>query len=75
MGNNSEEKQAMLEFMGMTSVDQLMDETVPDSIRLSKKERFKYGRFELQGVDSGNIIGRHMMHLSSANKISKSYQG
>lgn len=75
MGNNSEEKQAMLDFMGMTSVDQLMDETVPDSIRLSKKERFKYGRLELQGVDSGNIVGRHMMHLSAANKNFKSYQG
>lgn len=75
MGNNSEEKQAMLDFMGMTSVDQLMDETVPDSIRLSKKERFKYGRLELQGVDSGNIVGRHMMHLSAANKNYKSYQG
>lgn len=59
----------------MTSVDQLMDETVPDSIRLSKKERFKYGRLELQGVDSGNIVGRHMMHLSAANKNFKSYQG
>lgn len=75
MGNNSEEKQAMLDFMGMTSVDQLMDETVPDSIRLSKKERFKYGRLELQGVDSGNIVGRHMMQLSAANKNFKSYQG
>jgi glycine dehydrogenase len=75
MGNNSEEKQAMLDFMGMTSVDQLMDETVPDSIRLSKKERFKYGRLELQGVDSGNIVGRHMMQLSAANKNYKSYQG
>ena len=75
MGNTSEEKQAMLEFMGMTSVDQLMDETVPDSIRLSKKERFKYGRLELQGVDSGNIVGRHMMQLSAANKNYKSYQG
>lgn len=75
MGNNAQEKQDMLEYLGMTSVDQLMDETVPDNIRLSKKERFKYGRYELEGVDSGNIIGRHMLHLSSVNSKNKSYQG
>ena len=52
-----------------------MDETVPDQVRLSKNEIFKYGKHTLEGVDSGNIIVRHMFRVAQANKTNKSYIG
>jgi len=65
----------MLKFLGMSNIDQLIDETVPTDIKLGKNEMFQMGKSKLYSVDSGNIILRHMARISEANKTNKSYQG
>ena len=65
----------MLDSLDMSSIDQLIGETVPEAIKLNKKEFFTMGKNQLQGVDSGNIIMRHLTKIAEANKINKSYQG
>ncbi|MEL6942035.1 MAG: hypothetical protein AAFO82_05150, partial [Bacteroidota bacterium] len=37
IGPNQEEQQAMLSTIGVSSLDQLIDETVPEGIRMQKK--------------------------------------
>jgi len=63
----------MLNTLGVQTIDQLMDQTVPENIRLNKQEMFVAGSNKLDAVDSGNIIIRHMTKLAAANKIYKSY--
>lgn len=75
LGNDKSESQEMLASLGMTSIDQLIDETVPEEIRLSKQEMFVNGPHKLYAIDSGNIIQRHMFRIAEANKVNKSYQG
>lgn len=38
LGNTEADTKEMLKTMGMTNVDQLIDETIPDAIRLNKQE-------------------------------------
>jgi glycine cleavage system pyridoxal-binding protein P len=63
----------MLKFLGMNSIEQLMDETVPHELRINKQEMFSHGTNKIYGVDSGNIVSRHMLKLSEANKIHRNY--
>lgn len=52
-----------------------MDETVPESIRLTQEEMFPTKKGNFVSSDSGSIILRHMYHVAGANKVNKSYQG
>ena len=63
----------MLQFLEVSNLNELMDQTVPDNIRLSREETFKYGQNEIFSVDSSNIVTRHMQTLQAANKVNKSY--
>lgn len=42
IGNDAKETQAMLEELNCNSMDQLMNETVPDTIRLKPNEAFRH---------------------------------
>ena len=63
----------MLNLLEVTSLNELIDQTVPDNIRLSSEETFKHGQNEIFSVDSSNIVTRHMQKLAAANKVNKSY--
>lgn len=52
-----------------------MDQTVPENIKIAKKDRFVLGEHKINSVDSGYIVMNHLKNLSEANKINKSYQG
>ncbi len=67
-GPQNEDVQSMLETMGLSSVDQLIDETIPANIRLK-------GDLNLEeGMDEYSYL-RHARQLASQNKIYKTYIG
>ncbi len=67
-GPRPEETGAMLEKIGVSSIDQLIDETVPAAIRL--KEPMKLGN----GMNEYEYIN-HIKAIGAKNKIYKSYIG
>lgn len=54
----------MLETLRCKSLDELMNETVPSSIRLKKGEEFEHGRNKVVGVDSQHVVLDHMKKIS-----------
>lgn len=67
-GPNKDEEKRMLKFMGLDSLDQLIDQTVPASIRLGKDLDLPEGMNEYELIN-------HLRALGSKNKIFKSFIG
>ncbi|XP_057480653.1 glycine dehydrogenase (decarboxylating), mitochondrial-like [Actinidia eriantha] len=65
-----EEQTKMAELCGHTSLDSLIDATVPKSIRL---EKMKFSKFD-EGLTESQMI-EHMKKLASMNKVYKSFIG
>lgn len=65
----------MLALLGMTSVNQLANETVPSHIRLHTSEEFVNGKQTLNSIDSGSKVMSHLKDIAAANKVNTSYQG
>jgi len=68
IGPNSEEQKAMLNTIGVTSIDQLISETVPANIRLKED-------LDLDTAMSEQEYSTHINELSKLNKVFKSYIG
>ncbi|XP_059657058.1 glycine dehydrogenase (decarboxylating), mitochondrial-like [Cornus florida] len=64
------EQTTMAEFCGFSSLDSLIDATVPKSIRL---ESMKFAKFD-EGLTESQMI-EHMKKLASMNKVNKSFIG
>jgi len=67
-GPQNEDVKQMLEKMGLSSVDQLIDETIPTNIRLKNELELE------EGMDEYSYL-QHIRHLASKNKIHKTYIG
>lgn len=65
-----EEQGKMAEMCGFTSLDSLIDATVPKSIRLKE---MKFSKFD-EGLTEAQMI-EHMQKLASKNKVFKSFIG
>ena len=65
----------MLEVLGVSSIDDLMFQTVPDSIRLPKEKMFKHKSYFINGINSESLVLKHVMALSRLNQVNKSYIG
>ena len=65
----------MLKSIGVDSVDQLMDQTVPSAIRLRKEEAFKHQGKEMNGIHSETMMLAHLRDFANSNHVFKSYQG
>ncbi|GFZ16672.1 glycine decarboxylase P-protein 1 [Actinidia rufa] len=65
-----EEQTKMAEVCGYTSLDSLIDATVPKSIRL---EKMKFSKFD-EGLTESQMM-EHMKKLASMNKVYKSFIG
>ena len=65
----------MLDFLGVKTMDQLIDQVVPKSIMLTKETRFKHNGMELEGIDSEVLMLERMRQLSDNNVINKSFIG
>ena len=67
-GPNASETKAMLEKIGVESLDQLIDETVPSSIRMDKPMDLPKGMNEYEFLN-------HLKEVAAKNKIYKSFIG
>ena len=67
-GPQNEDVQSMLGKMGLSSVDQLIDETIPANIRLKNDLELN------EGMDEYSYL-QHIRQLASKNKIYKTYIG
>jgi len=67
-GPNASETRAMLEKIGVQSLDQLIDETVPSSIRMDKPMELPEGLNEYEFLN-------HLKEVAAKNKIYKSFIG
>jgi len=65
---NQDDLQKMLDTIGVSSIDQLINETFPDQIRLKKP-------FKLEPAMSEYQYYNHIVTLGNKNKIFKSYIG
>jgi glycine cleavage system pyridoxal-binding protein P len=54
----------MLETLGCKSLDELMNQTVPSSIRLKKEDAFEHGRNSVVGIDSQHVVLEHMKNIA-----------
>jgi glycine cleavage system pyridoxal-binding protein P len=52
LGNNPEEVKAMLAFLKVKDLEELMDQTVPSTIRLKPNEAFRHGHKKVEGNNS-----------------------
>lgn len=68
IGPNASERDEMLKEIGCTSLDQLIDETVPKQIRLSKPLKIPQGMQEYEYLELARRLARK-------NKIFKSFIG
>jgi len=67
-GPRKEDVKKMLECMGLNSIEQLIDETVPKGIRLPNPLNIENGMSEYEYLN-------HIRNLSTKNKVFKSYIG
>lgn len=67
-GATPEETQAMLDVIGVASVDDLISETIPDSIRLQKP-------MNLPPAMNEHLFLQNLRKIASKNKVFKSYIG
>lgn len=68
IGANSDEKSAMLAAIGVGSIKELIDKTIPSHIRLS-------GELKLDAALSEQEYLQHINELASKNKVFKSFIG
>lgn len=65
----------MIKEVNVNSINQLIDETVPDNIRLKPHQMFTHNDQKIHSIDSYNQIMEHMRHLASLNKQHTDYHG
>lgn len=65
----------MLETLGVKSIEELMDQTVPASIRLPADQVCTYKGRAIEAIHSETLLLAHMRELANANKVNKSFQG
>ncbi len=68
IGPNQEETEEMLRTIGVSSIEQLIDETVPPSIRMQ-------GRLNLPEAQTEFEYLRELQEVATMNKVFKSYIG
>jgi len=68
IGPNESEKQKMIDTIGVSSIEELIDQTVPKKIRLAND-------LKINDALSENDFLTHMSELSKQNKVYKSFIG
>jgi glycine dehydrogenase len=75
LGNDPKNTDVILKRLGVKSIDELMDQTVPKSIRISKESAFKHNGKEIKGITSETMMLSHLRDLATSNKVNRSFQG
>ena len=68
IGPRQDEIKTMLNCIGLNSIEELIDETIPKNIRLNKD-------IQLEPAMSESDYLRHLKKVSSKNKVFKTYIG
>ena len=68
VGPDAEETQQMLEYLGLSTLDELLEQTVPNKIRLPEPLNIPAARSEQQALDD-------IRQYAETNKVFKSYIG
>ena len=75
LGNDDKNTKAILDRLGVKSIDELMDQTVPESIRLSKDKIMNHEGKRIKAIPSETLMLAHLRDLAASNKVNRSYQG
>lgn len=73
LGNDPKNTQVILQRLGVKSIDELMDQTVPPSIRLSNDKIMNHEGKSIRSIPSETMMLAHFKDLAAANKLNKSY--
>jgi glycine cleavage system pyridoxal-binding protein P len=65
IGNSDIATQVALDFLGVKTTNELMDQVVPDTIRLADENMFKHNGVELEGIDSEILMLERMRQIAS----------
>lgn len=65
----------MLEALGVESLNELISQTIPDSIRTPEDRAFEHNGKKIIGMNSESQVLKKMRTLSMMNNVNKSYQG
>lgn len=65
----------MLNFLGYDSIEGLMNDVVPESIRLNNNNRFNYNGKTLKGINSETLMLERIRQLADSNVVNKSFIG
>lgn len=76
MGNSTgKTEKTILDFLGVATIEELMDQVVPKGIRLTPEARFKHNGLKLEGIDSEMLMLERLRQLADNNVINKSFIG
>ena len=64
-----------MKSLNVKSIEELMDQTVPQTIRLKKDHAFKHNGKEVHGIHSEMMMLSHLREFAVNNKVYKSFQG
>lgn len=65
----------MLDYLGLESIDMLINQVVPKDVRLPADQGFKHNGLELEGIDSETLMLEKMRQFMNHNVQNKSFIG
>ena len=75
LGNDTKNTNEILKSLGVTSIEQLMEQTVPESIRLPKDQVLTHNGRKIEAIHSETMFLAHLRELAMSNKVNRSFQG
>lgn len=75
LGNDTKNTKVILDKLGVKSIDELMEQTVPANIRLAKENIMNHNGKYIKAIPSETLMLSHMKDLAASNKVNRSYQG
>lgn len=75
LGNNTSATIEILNSLGVKSIEELMEQTVPAKIRLPKDHAFRHQGKLLVGIHSETMMLSHLREYAMNNKVFRSFQG
>ena len=75
IGNSEQSTRRMLDFLKYDTLENFINDVVPDSIRLTKEQYFNHNGKTLDGIDSELLMLERIRQLAANNIVHKSYIG
>lgn len=73
LGNDSKSTKDILKSLGVDSIEQLMEQTVPAPIRLPKDQVLTHNGRKIEAIHSETQFLAHLRELAMSNKVNKSF--